>query len=315
MPITSEILPGLFFIERGYLNGNHLVVPGDGGSRAVLVDTGYETGWPRTVQALASLGVTPERVGLIVCTHAHCDHVGGNRRIQQASACEIAMHPEGRKWVEARDARRTWTSFYDLAADWFTPTRSLADGETLQLGAHEFTVLHTPGHTADSVCLYNRRERLLFSADALWENDLALTTTAVEGEGSLDTLRASLDRLEGLEVGRVLPGHGRPFTAFREALAEARKRLRRLQDDPRAQGTALLRKMVIFQLLIYQGETGIAVEEYRRLATRGEWFRDAKERFLGGGDADAAFRATIDDLVRKGAVRVTEGRLTAVARN
>jgi hydroxyacylglutathione hydrolase len=319
MPITSEILPGLFFVERGYLNGNHLVAPpgemGDRSGKATLVDTGYETGWPRTEKALAALGVTPEKVGLIVCTHAHCDHVGGNRRIQEASGCGVAMHPEGRRWVEARDARRTWTSFYDLKADWFTPTRTLADGETLALGAHEFTVLHTPGHTADSVCLYNRRARLLVSADSLWENDLALTTTAIEGEGALDLLRASLDRMEGLEVSTVLPGHGRPFTAFREALAEARKRLKRLRNDPRAQGTALLRKMVIFQLLIYQGETGIAVEEYRRLATRGEWFLDAKERFLGGGDADEAFRATIDDLARKGAVTLKDGKLMATARN
>jgi hydroxyacylglutathione hydrolase len=311
MPVTHQVLPGLFFVERGYLNGNHLVAAG---ASPALVDTGYETGWPRTREVLARLGVAPERVSLIVCTHAHCDHVGGIRRIQDASGCAVAMHPEGRKWVEQRDARRTWTSFYDLECDWFRPTRDLAEGEAVSLGGHEFSVIHAPGHTADSICLYDRKERVLISADALWENDLALTTTAIEGPGSLEDLRATLERLGSLDARLVLPGHGPPFTAFRAALAEAERRLRRLSGDPRAQGTALLRKMVIFQLLIHQGEEGVTVDEYRRLATRGEWFRDAGERLLGGKDPDVAFRDTIADLVRKGVVSLRDGRLRAVVR-
>ncbi len=57
------------------------------------------------------------------------------------------------------------------------------------------------------------------------------------------------------------------------------------------------------------------MEEYARIAARGEWFTDARTRFLGGADPAEAFRATIDDLVRKGAVTLRDGRLSTGARN
>jgi glyoxylase-like metal-dependent hydrolase (beta-lactamase superfamily II) len=301
------ILDGLTFAERGYLNGNQLLATG---RVPAVVDTGYVTGWPTTERILAGVGLAPERVRLVVNTHAHCDHVGGNRRIQDSSGCEVALHPRGRRHVEVGDERATWTGYFELDADAFRPTRSLADGETVTLGDHDFVVLHAPGHSADSLVLHEPREGILVSGDALWEADVGLVNPFVEGTEALEQHLATLERLAGLHVRWVLPGHGRPFQDFAGALAESRRRIRRFMGEPAAQGTALLRKMFVFKLLI---RPGIPEPEFERHVVEAAWYRDAVDGLVGGDPAEV-YRATLDDLVRKGVCRREGGRLCATAR-
>jgi glyoxylase-like metal-dependent hydrolase (beta-lactamase superfamily II) len=302
-----RILPGLAFAERGYLNGNQVVATG--GAPGV-VDTGYVTGWEGTERILAEVGLSPEGIRLVVNTHAHCDHVGGNRRLQERSGCEIALHPLGRRHVEAGDDRATWTGYFDLDADPFRPTRSLADGDVVRLGDHDFTVFHAPGHSADSLVLHEPREGVLISGDTLWEADVGLVNPFVEGREALASHLSTLDRLEGLNVRWVLPGHGRPFQGFAEALAESRRRLRRFIGEPAAQGTALLRKMFVFKLLI---RPGIPEHEFERHVVDSPWYRETVGGLLAADPGDV-YRTTLDDLLRKGACRREDGRLTATAR-
>ncbi len=76
----NEILKDLFFIERGFLNGNHFVYRSD---TPVLIDTGYISGFEETEKSITQLGVNLPDISLIISTHTHCDHIGGNNRIQQ----------------------------------------------------------------------------------------------------------------------------------------------------------------------------------------------------------------------------------------
>ena len=277
------------------------------------METGYVTAWPkRAERILAEVGLAPERVRIVVNTHAHCDHVGGNGRLQQRSGCDVALHPLGRRHVEVGDERATWTGYFEqLDADDYRPTRSLADGERVQLGDREFTVLHAPGHSADSLVLHEPREGILVSGDALWEADVGLVNPFVEGTEALRVRTLStLERLAGLHVRWVLPGHGRPFQDFAGALAESRRRIRRLMDAPAAQGTALLRKMFVFKLLI---RPGVPEQEFERHVVEAEWYRETVEGLVGGEPAEV-FRATLNDLVRRGVCRRDGGRLTATAR-
>ena len=79
-----EVLKDLFFFERGYLSANHLAWRSE---RPVLIDTGYLTRFEETLGLLRGLGLDPARLQLIVSTHCHCDHIGGNRRLQELSGC------------------------------------------------------------------------------------------------------------------------------------------------------------------------------------------------------------------------------------
>jgi len=98
--MVAEILPDLFFVQRGYLNANHFVHRAE---RPVLIDTAYLSDFLETERLINGLGADLRRVRLIINTHCHCDHIGGNRRIQELSGCGIALHRVGRHFIDARD--------------------------------------------------------------------------------------------------------------------------------------------------------------------------------------------------------------------
>ena len=99
----------LFFIERGYLNGNHFVYR----SKApIMIDIGYVSDFSETKALILDLGVDITYIGRIINTHCHCDHIGGNRFIQEKSGCEIALNlASDRKTfhcIDSRDNRSAW---------------------------------------------------------------------------------------------------------------------------------------------------------------------------------------------------------------
>ena len=106
---VQEILKDLFFIERGYLNANHFVYRAE---NPVLIDTGYITDFNVTERFIESLEVNIEDVRQIISTHCHCDHIGGNRMIQDRSGCDIAMHRIGKHFIDTRDDWSTWWTYY-----------------------------------------------------------------------------------------------------------------------------------------------------------------------------------------------------------
>jgi glyoxylase-like metal-dependent hydrolase (beta-lactamase superfamily II) len=300
-----EALPGLYFIERGYLNGNHFVLPGD---EPVLIDTAYAGGWARTKAEMAALGVEPEQVRLIITTHTHCDHIGGNRRVQEASGCDIALHPAGAGYVRSGDTRSTWWSYYCQEADSFTPTRELADGETINVGPYEFTALHTPGHASDGIVLYHPKQKVLISSDTLWEKDLAVITLGVEGDDAVEKALASLERLAGLEARAVFPGHGPAFSDFRGALSLARQRYEAYLKDPERVWRDQLKRIFIYTLLM-QG-----APDERRFFERlmdTPWFPETAQTL--SADPGDLFKHTLGLLMSKGLVsRGPEGLSTIV---
>jgi hydroxyacylglutathione hydrolase len=243
----NEILKDLFFIERGFLNGNHFVYRSD---TPVLIDTGYISGFEETEKSIIQLGVNLPDISLIISTHTHCDHIGGNNRIQQNSGCDIALHKVGKYFIDSRDDWSTWWRYYNQEAEFFTCTRSLEDGEIITLGPHEFQVLYTPGHASDGIVLYNRQDKILLSSDTLWQTDMAVMTLRVEGSRALFDMQASLHKIENLEVQTVYPGHGKPFYDMPKAIARSKQRIDNFLRNPEAIGDDLLKKIIVYTLMM-----------------------------------------------------------------
>ena len=296
----EEILPGLFFIQRGYLNANHFAYR----SKApVLIDTAYRGDWPVTRDLLTGLGLDLDRTALIVNTHTHCDHVGGNRIIQEHSGCGIALHPRGRQFMLDQDARSPWWSYYHQEAEFFEPTESIQDGQVVPVGPYLFEVIHTPGHASDGLVLYCRPERLLLSSDTLWEQDFPVMTVAVEGEDAVDTMLASLAKIAPLEVAWVFPGHGSPFTDFKKALGRAVARLERFRDDPELVGWDLVKKIIIYTIMMHKR---VARDVFFNHLMTTIWFPDTVDRYFGSGYREV-YDKVINDFHRRG-VMVRDGR-------
>lgn len=204
------------------------------GRPLTLIDAGMPwSRWP-IERRIRRIGRAPAEIGRIVCTHGHLDHVGGIPRLLRGrSDVTVLMHPAdiaglaiGLRQALGRSddgvARR------NRLLDYLTPAparlRPIEDGDVIPvLGG--LRVIHTPGHTPGSVCLYAERHRLLFTGDVLQVIRGRLTYASTFFSHDIRRARATLGRLAELDVETIALAHyppwrDRPRDALR-ALADA----------------------------------------------------------------------------------------------
>jgi hydroxyacylglutathione hydrolase len=172
---------------------------------ALVIDPGDEAA--RILGELERQGL---RAVSVVHTHAHFDHVLGTGSVAAATGAEIALHKDDR-WLYDNVGLQLHAFGFPLQPPTMTPpARELAGGELLAFGRREARVLHTPGHTPGSVCLYvegGDEQPILFSGDTLFAGSVGRTDL---WGGSLtalvESIRGPLFALP--EQTLVVPGHG-----------------------------------------------------------------------------------------------------------
>jgi hydroxyacylglutathione hydrolase len=167
------------------------------GERPALVDAGLPESGTAVHDGLRALGVLPDEVALVLLTHEHADHAGGARAFPNAL---LAAHPLAAAKLRHGDGRAT-----HARASPREPELELYDRSLVHAGGLALRVLHTPGHTSGSVCLYEETRGLLFTGDTAFARG---TLTDVFASGSRGDHVASLQRLLALPVRLLLPGHG-----------------------------------------------------------------------------------------------------------
>ena len=181
-------------LTLGELEENCYIIDCSSGLAAV-VDPGYE---PNTVlSAVAERGL---KVGAVLLTHGHFDHVGGAKEISKASgSCPVYLND-----VDLELPSRLSCGIYRTAA--------YSEGDVITVGEAEFAVIQTPGHSMGSVCLLCGG--LLFTGDTLFYRSCGRTDFP---GGSPKLMRQSLARLAGMPGNpTVLPGHGPATTLGHE---------------------------------------------------------------------------------------------------
>ena len=303
-PALHLLAPDIFFIQRGWLNGNHLACAG---LHPALVDTGYLCDLPRTLELLEQAGVRPAEVELIVTTHIHCDHVGAHAFIHEQSGCAIALSAACRQAVDQSDGWASWWRYYGQAYRAFPTHRTLAEGDRLELGGLTWRVIETPGHAAGHLCLYAPDNGWLLSADAAWDGDFGVLTTRIEGWDAPLRLRVSLRRLAGLEVSLLLPGHGPPLQDGRGAIARCLERVEAFIAEPRRLAEDQVRKILLYHLMM-KGPLGM--EELWAWERSLPWLAEtARQHF--GGHPRRVFDRYLAQLLERGLVVQSEGLLTS----
>jgi glyoxylase-like metal-dependent hydrolase (beta-lactamase superfamily II) len=171
---------------------------------ALVLDPGMGAAGP-LLQRATELGL---RLHLVANTHGHIDHIFDNAPLVRASGAPLAIHPADAYRLEGHNA-------YGFEIERSVATMDLREGEQVRVGDLVFDVLHAPGHTEGSVCLYEERRALLLSGDVLFAG--AFGRTDLAGGDEVEMV-ASLARLaRDLPGGvRVLPGHGAETTVERE---------------------------------------------------------------------------------------------------
>jgi glyoxylase-like metal-dependent hydrolase (beta-lactamase superfamily II) len=191
------------------------------GKKICLVDSGVASAENVIFEYIEKAGRKPEEIDILVLTHSHPDHIGAAKAIRDKTGCVVAAHGAEKGWIEDVDlqaSERPVPGFHTLVGGSVPVGRLLGDGDEIELGVGQsLKVLHTPGHSAGSVCLFYEKERVLFSADAVpIAGDIPIYVDIVESVRSLKRLKGlpGVDHLlaawdkprQGREVEETITG-------------------------------------------------------------------------------------------------------------
>lgn len=306
----SDLPPGLSVLERGWLSSNNILIQGEQGT--ALIDSGYCSHAPQTLALVAS-ALQGRALDVLVNTHLHSDHCGGNAALQAAYPALRTLIPPGHA-AFVRD--------WDPARLSYTPTGQqcprfgfdglLQPGTELMLGDLCWQVHAAPGHDPHSVMLFEPDSACLLSADALWQRGFGVVFPELDGDDAFHEVAATLDLIEALNPRVVVPGHGAPFTDVATALDFARARLAAFVAAPQKHLSHAARVLLKFKLLDAQQLTRAdlltwaqATPYLQRLLLRQQAVAaDAQPAITPPNTLlDSALDAVVADLVRAGVAR------------
>ncbi len=195
-------------LSVGFLQCNCHVVGDPKTREAIVIDPGDE---PDAI--LAALHRHNLTVKAILITHAHPDHVGGAAKLKAATGAPVLMHPDDR-WLLDNVAMQC-AAFGFPAPPAVQMDAALKPGDDIRWGANlRAQVLHTPGHTPGSSCLYLPDHKILFAGDTLFAGSIGRTDLwGGSYDAILRSIHAQLLPLDPATV--VFPGHG-PHTTLAE---------------------------------------------------------------------------------------------------
>jgi glyoxylase-like metal-dependent hydrolase (beta-lactamase superfamily II) len=144
------------------------------------------------------------RLGAIILTHGHYDHIGAAQELRAHSGAPIYCHGDDAEMLEEAKLNLSSTTSDRIA---FSPDKLLVDGEDLAIGNAKLRIIHTPGHTRGGLCLYDVKNAALFTGDTLFKNSIGRTDLHGGNHAQLiDSIKSKLLILPA--DTRVYPGHG-----------------------------------------------------------------------------------------------------------
>jgi glyoxylase-like metal-dependent hydrolase (beta-lactamase superfamily II) len=200
--MIHEILP------VGPLQCNCSIIGDEATREAMVIDPGDNID-----DVLALIGKHNLQVKQIVITHAHIDHVGGAMKLRAATGAPILLNQNDYALLNMLDMQAAWIGVAPPGK--VEIDRSVSAGETVSAGSHTAQILHTPGHTEGSICLYFEPEKKLIAGDTLFAGSIGRTDLP---GGSTQKIMQSLHNivLALPDETMVIPGHGELTTIGQE---------------------------------------------------------------------------------------------------
>jgi glyoxylase-like metal-dependent hydrolase (beta-lactamase superfamily II) len=189
----------------GPFAANCYVVGSSATKQGMIIDPGAEA--ETILTTVQQMGLS---VSLIVITHAHIDHVGALREVQEKTSAQFAIHEAEKGFLFTAPMRMLTSLGISPVKSPPRPDRILKDGDGIDIGDLHFEVLHTPGHSSGGICLSGHG--VVFSGDTLF--NLGVGRTDFPGMSHERLMKSIYDKLMVLpDKTIVYPGHG-PLTTI-----------------------------------------------------------------------------------------------------
>lgn len=173
--------------------------------KSVLVDAGTGHNSEFIINKLGRFGFDPENLDVLINTHCHYDHVGGDPFFKEEFDCDIVASEKTADFLREPNGEAILLEMFDADFDSLEVSRRLEDGQTFDLGDSELEVIETPGHSVDSISLYEPDEKVLFSGDTVFGNGIGRVDLPTSDS---EEMKKSLKKLSNLDVKELYPGHG-----------------------------------------------------------------------------------------------------------
>jgi glyoxylase-like metal-dependent hydrolase (beta-lactamase superfamily II) len=190
-----------------------------GSKRTVMIDVGLSSNYPALLACLNRVGVTPDKIDMVILSHEHLDHIGAAYHFERSF---IAAHRLAANKIMLRDDFSMLRKMFNEPNVPINVDIWLEEGNLLDLGNFRLNVMYTPGHTSACITMFDQDKGLLFAADTLMPGGVM---GGVFGSGSIADYIQSLERIKGLNSKILLSGHGRlsdtPQDDVRTAIARS----------------------------------------------------------------------------------------------
>jgi len=167
----------------------------------ILIDPGHAAHFDHVRHGLQQIGISMDDIDMVICTHAHPDHLKGVTLFRDTQAL-FTLHAA--EWQLVADMADYLKSAMNFDPDQFAPDFFLEEGE-FKIGGIELNVLHTPGHSPGSITLHWPAEGALFTGDVIFNNGLGRTDLPGGNGGQL---KQSIRNLSSIDARWLLSGHG-----------------------------------------------------------------------------------------------------------
>lgn len=208
-----EIIPGIHQLPGRMVNCQLIVSEDD----IILIDTGLPGDSSKIINYVEkTLKHSRQDVKTIVITHNHFDHVGGLSRVKKVTNATLAIHPADADYIRGK-GKHSGSGFMNFLVKLFQivyrtkpvePDILLNDGDFVG----EYQVIHTPGHTKGSICLYNPEKKVMFVGDNLQYKEGKLQSPKEQLIPEPKKYEESMKRLLNYDIEVILTGHTAPVT-------------------------------------------------------------------------------------------------------
>jgi glyoxylase-like metal-dependent hydrolase (beta-lactamase superfamily II) len=331
MPPVEKLEPGLWSVPVPIPNNPlryvlvYVFELADGPNGGVaIVDAGWPTddAWEALTAGLDTCGFDVADVRAVLVTHMHPDHYGLAGRVREASGAWVGMHPADSALLERRydsvddliDKQRQMMAASGVPADELPelseasmgirqfmssvqPDVALEDGTDLDLPGWHLRVVWTPGHSPGHVCFYETERRLLLSGDHVLPRITSnISAHPQQRDSPLADFFDSLQKVQALDVGEVLPAHEYRFRGLAARVAQLTEhhgaRLAEIEDALRVHPDSTTWDLT---LALTWSRPWDQIPTYMRRAANGETLAhllllQAQSRVVAAGDAPTRWR-------------------------